>query len=84
MTEPLFAIERYDDTGGQLASLDEFPELPVGMHLNGAVHLAADDVIIAFVQGPDADTVSAAVAAAGWRVDRIGPASWITDREVPR
>jgi hypothetical protein len=77
MSHRLFAIERYDDTGGHVAPTDPFPALPSHVHLAGAVYLSADEVVIAFVEGPDEASVGAAVLAAGWRVDRISPANWL-------
>jgi hypothetical protein len=41
-----------------------------------AVHLPADDVVLAVVEGEDEASVCAAVTAAGWRVDRITAATW--------
>lgn len=70
----LFAIERYDDTGAHAAPAEPFPTLPAHVQLAGAFYLPADEVVLAFVEGDDAETVGAAVAAAGWRVDRISPA----------
>ena len=77
MSTRLFALERYDDTGGHLVPLEPFPALAGPVHLTGAVHLPADEVVIAFVEGPDEESVGAAVSAAGWRVDRITPATWL-------
>ena len=84
MSTRLFAVERYDDTGGHVAPSDPFPALPPHVQLAGVVYLPADEVVIAFVEGTDAAAVGAAVAAAGWRVDRISPADWLTDREDVR
>jgi len=80
----LFAIERYDDTGGHAAPPDPFPKLPAHVHLAGAYYLPADEVVIAFVRGADTETVRAAVAEAGWRVDRISPAGRIRQGEDVR
>ena len=74
MPLPLFAIERYDETGGHAAPPDPFPKLPAHVQLAGAFYLPADEVVIAFVRGHDAETVRTAVTGAGWRVDRISPA----------
>ncbi|MEV0267988.1 hypothetical protein AB0H43_04360 [Hamadaea sp. NPDC050747] len=75
----LFALERYDTSGG--LALPVLPELPDGaeVRLVAAVHLPADDVLLALVEGPDADTVAGAANAAGWRVDRLCPAVWAKD-----
>lgn len=77
MSTRLFAVERYDDTGGRGAPLEPFPTLPAHVHLAGAVYLPSDEVVIAFVEGSDEASVGAAVTAAGWRVDRISPADWL-------
>ncbi|WP_117208839.1 hypothetical protein [Allorhizocola rhizosphaerae] len=77
MTWRLFALERYDDTSGS-------PEPPallstVDACLVAVVYLPADEVVLALVEGPDAEAVSAAAAtAAGWRVDRLNPAQWLS------
>jgi hypothetical protein len=72
----IFAVERYDETGSSAVPLGGFPE-GAGVRLTGVVHLPADEIVIAFVEGPDEATVCAAMTAAGWRVDRIGPAEWL-------
>jgi hypothetical protein len=77
VTTRLFAVEHYDDTGGHVAPLDPFPALPAHVHLTGAVYLPSDEVVIAFVEGPDEASVGEAITAAGWRVDRISPADWL-------
>ncbi|MER7443069.1 hypothetical protein [Micromonospora avicenniae] len=45
------------------------------------MRIPADDVVLALVEGPDAETVAAVAAAAGWRVDRLGTAEWIVAPE---
>jgi len=83
MATRLFALERYDGVAGECA--DE----PVGAlttgatRLRAAVRIVADEVVLALVEGPDAETVAAVAAAVGWRVDRLGPAEWITAPEGP-
>ncbi|RKN18798.1 hypothetical protein D7147_15335 [Micromonospora musae] len=83
MSIRLFVLERYDRAPGE--SVDE----PVGAlttgvtRLRGAVRIPADDVVLALVEGPDAETVAAVAAAAGWRVDRLGTAEWIVEPESP-
>jgi hypothetical protein len=72
----IFAVERYDETGSSAVPLGGFPE-GAGVRLTGVVHLPADEIVIAFVEGPDEATVRVAMTAAGWRVDRIGPAEWL-------
>jgi hypothetical protein len=67
----LYALERYD-------AGDEPAAGPPLAGLVCAVRLPADDVVLALVEGPDADTVAALAAAAGWRVDRLTPASWMS------
>ncbi|GAA4983898.1 hypothetical protein [Actinopolymorpha pittospori] len=81
MTRRLFALEHYDRTGGE--SVPEMGPLAgtPGLRLVGAVHLPADDVVLALVEGSDAETVAAAAAAAGWRVDRLTPAAWLAPWE---
>lgn len=81
MPDRLFAVERYDRSGGAVAPAA--PAVGPGVRLVGAVHLHADDVVLALVEGPDADTVSAAVAAAGWPADRVTPATWLAAASQP-
>ncbi|BCB90838.1 hypothetical protein [Phytohabitans suffuscus] len=77
MTDRLFALERYDEVPGT-----EPATLPAlaGARLVAAVHLPADQVVLALVEGRDERTVEAAATAAGWRVDRLHPATWISER----
>jgi len=80
MTWRLFALEHYDDTGGlptPLAALST-----VDARLVAMVYLPADEVVLALVEGVDAYAVAAAAVAAGWRVDRLNPAQWLS-REEP-
>jgi hypothetical protein len=79
----LFVVERYDESG-RSAAVQPFPVLPIGMRLACAVHLPADDVVLALIEGQDEASICAAVTAAGWRVDRITAATWAgaTPREV--
>jgi hypothetical protein len=74
----LFAVERYDESGTGLDPTAAFPALPAALRLAAALYLPADEVVLALIEGPDADIVGAAVSAAGWRVDRISPASWLS------
>ena len=71
----LFALERYDAAGSAAAP----PSLPADapVRLVAAVHLPADEVVLVIAEGPDETTVAAALDGAGWRVDRIGPATWL-------
>ena len=71
----LFVVERYDDTGTPGRSLP-LPAAPAEVRVLCAVCLPADDVVLALIEGEDEQTTSAALAAAGWRVDRITPATW--------
>jgi hypothetical protein len=71
----LFVLERYDDSGRH-DSTQRFPALPSGMRVACVVHLPADDVVLAVVEGEDESSVCDAVNAAGWRVDRITAATW--------
>ncbi|MEU5941871.1 hypothetical protein ABZ807_22405 [Micromonospora sp. NPDC047548] len=75
MTRHLFALEQYDCSPGADGSVPAFgtPDC----RLVAAVRLPTDDVVIALVEGPDADVVAAAAAAVAWRVDRLIPARWI-------
>ncbi|MEV4540988.1 hypothetical protein [Micromonospora echinaurantiaca] len=83
MAARLFVLERYD------RGPEERADEPVGglttgtTRLRGALRIPADDVVLALVEGPDAETVAAVAAAAGWRVDRLGPAEWIVAPECP-
>ncbi len=77
VTNRLFAVERYDDSGDVPHPNDIFPRLPADVQLARAVYLPADEVVLALVEGEDEKAVAAAVAAAGWRVDRINPAAWV-------
>lgn len=76
----MFALERYESSDDAPAG----PPLPTDAlttehtRLVAAVHLVADDVVLALVEGPDEETVAATARAAGWRVDRLSPATWIT------
>ena len=72
MIRQLFAVERYARSGS------EPPAAPGAVPgLVGALYLPADEVVVALVEGADAEAVRAAVSDAGWRVDRITPAEWI-------
>jgi hypothetical protein len=71
----LFVLERYEDSGST-GEWQPFPSLPRGMRVACAVHLPADDVVLAVVEGEDESSVCDAVTAAGWRVDRITAATW--------
>jgi hypothetical protein len=78
-TQHLFLVERYDDSGTpdqQQPVLPPPPDVP----LLFAVRVAADDVVLALVEGPDEVTVGASLTAAGWRVDRISAATWTDSR----
>jgi hypothetical protein len=77
VTWRLFALEQYDSSGGHAAPEPMSPLSTTDARLVAAVHLPADEVILALVEGPDAETVAAAAAAAGWRVDRLIPAAWL-------
>ncbi|MGW2684931.1 hypothetical protein ACWC6I_17455 [Streptomyces sp. NPDC001414] len=76
MTSRLFAVERYDDSGGGAGW--QLPE-PASdtVRLVAVVHLPSDEVVLALVEGPDADAVAAALAEAGWPSHRISPATWL-------
>jgi hypothetical protein len=78
VTRHLFALERYEPSGGQ--SIAAIPALApdAKARLVAAVHLSADDVVLFLVEGPDVETVAAAAASAGWQVDRLYPAAWVS------
>lgn len=73
MSWRLFALEHYAGPGD---APEPVPLLPDGVRLLMAVHLPADEVVLALVESPDEATAVAAAAAAGWRIDRAGPAQW--------
>ena len=75
MAAELFALERYESSG---TTVPLAPLTAPGARLVAALHLPADDVVLALVEGPDEHHVAAAVVAAGWRVDRLIPARWLT------
>lgn len=77
MPPDLFAIERYDDSAGARAA-DPLPDLPPGTRLACAIHLPADEAVLALVEGADEATVRTALARSGWRVDRMTAGAWIT------
>ncbi|WP_428964475.1 hypothetical protein [Micromonospora fluostatini] len=82
MARRLFALERYDRVAGEDAD-DAIDRLTTGTtRLRGAVRLPTDGVVLALVEGPDAQTVAAVAAAARWRVDRLGPAEWLGSAEL--
>ncbi|PZG01382.1 hypothetical protein [Micromonospora deserti] len=73
----LFVLERYDRGPGERAD-EPVGRLTTGAtRLRGALRIPADEVVLALVEGPDAETVAAVAAGAGWRVDRLGAAEWI-------
>jgi hypothetical protein len=74
----LFALERYESSGDATSPRPLRRLTTARTRLVAAVHLVADDVVLALVEGPDAETVAATARTAGWRVDRLSPASWIT------
>ncbi|MFI6781551.1 hypothetical protein [Micromonospora sp. NPDC050276] len=75
MAGHLFALEQYDLSPGAGGTV---PVLRTAeCRLVAVIRLPTDDVVIAFVEGPDADVVAAAVAATAWRVDRLIPARWL-------
>ncbi|SCF08405.1 hypothetical protein GA0070607_5320 [Micromonospora coriariae] len=87
MAGHLFALEQYDCSPGAGGAVPVIgtPDC----RLVAAVRLPTDDVVIALVEGPDAEVVAAAAAAAAWRVDRLIPARWLhppgpTNPELPK
>jgi hypothetical protein len=77
MTSHLFAVETYDDSDGA-RPVDALPALPPGNRLACAVHLFADDALLAFIEGADEPSVRAALIHSGWRFDRIIAGEWVT------
>ncbi len=75
MINRLFLVERYDDTGSPDRQ-ELLPAPPPDVPLLFAVHVPADDVLLLLVEGTDELTMTETLSAAGWRVDRITPASW--------
>jgi hypothetical protein len=77
VTRKLFVVERYESSiGAEVPALTALPA-NTGARLVAAVHLPADDVVLALVEAPDEQVVAAAAAEAGWRVDRLCPAAWV-------
>jgi hypothetical protein len=75
VSNQLFLVERYDDSG--IPDRQELlPALPPNVPMVFAIRIPADDVILVLVEGPDEESMVTVLAAAGWRVDRITPASW--------
>jgi hypothetical protein len=77
MTSRLFALERYDLGDEHRPEPDWVPATEGRIRVVGIVLLPADCVYLALVEGPDVETVTAAAMAAGWRIDRINPATWL-------
>ncbi len=83
MAPRLFVLERYDRGPAERAD-EPIERLTTGTtRLRGALRIPADEVVLALVEGPDAETVAAVARAAGWRVDRLGPAEWIAAPDGP-
>ena len=76
MTWRLFALERYDDMSGSPEPLS--PLSTMDARLVAVVYLPADEVVLALIEGADAGAVTDAATAAGWRVDRLNPAEWLS------
>ncbi|MEV7227335.1 MULTISPECIES: hypothetical protein [Polymorphospora] len=81
MPGSLFAVERYERRGDQRTP--SLPSLPAdsGVRLVVAVHLPADEVVIALVEADDVAAAEAAAVGAGWQVDRVTSAIWIVPRD---
>lgn len=75
MERSLFALERYESVGDAVVA----PSLPADgvARLVAAIHLPADEVVLVLAEGPNEAAVTTALEAAGWRVDRVGPAIWL-------
>ncbi|MEU8257183.1 hypothetical protein AB0C06_23285 [Micromonospora inaquosa] len=89
MANHLFVLEQY------YCSADAGTAAPLittlGCRLVATIRLPTDDVVIALVEGPNAEAVAEAAAVSAWRVDRLIPARWIhppqastTIPDVPR
>lgn len=77
MTRRLFALERYDPAG-ELPAPESLARLSGDRtRLVAAFHLPTDDAVLALVEAPDEAAVLAIATEAGWRVDRLLPATWI-------
>jgi hypothetical protein len=75
MDRQLFALEHYQ-TSETVASPDALARpTSEATRLVAVVHLPADDTVLALVEAPDEATATAAGLAAGWRVDRVSPAT---------
>lgn len=77
MTRRLFALERYEHGPGTAATHGAEALSSPTTTLVAAVHLPADETVLALVEADDEDAVRAAAARAGWRVDRLTPAQWV-------
>jgi hypothetical protein len=75
VTDHLFVVERYDDSGTP-GRVQPLPAAPADARVLCAVRVPADDVVLALIEGADEQTVCASLTAAGWRVDRIALATW--------
>jgi hypothetical protein len=78
VTSRLFALEHYESSDSVTPHLPTDRLTTARTRLVAAVHLDADVVVLALVEGPDEQTVAATARAAGRRVDRLNPATWIT------
>jgi hypothetical protein len=81
MPNQLFALEQYQATGADPVAPPELSS-NAAVHLIGLVRLPEDEVVLAFVEGPDAEAVTACLSDVGWRVDRITPARWLSPSVV--
>ena len=81
MSRRLFVVERYEQSPGE--ATPSLAALPAGSgaRLAAAAYLPGDEVVIAFVEARDEQAVLAAADAAGWRVDRLAPAAWVSTPE---
>ncbi len=78
MDRRLFALERYEHSGSS-APTDSVEGLTTAVtRLVAAVHLPADEAVLALVEADDEEAVLAAALAAGWRVDRVTTAVWVS------
>jgi hypothetical protein len=78
VTRQLFVLERYEPTGGFVSPQSVAPLATAATRLVAAVYVPADEVVLVFVEAPDEAAAAAAAQGAGWRIDRLNVAVWIT------
>jgi hypothetical protein len=78
VTWQLFVLERYESEGGQVTPQSVAPLTTAATRAVAAIWLPADEVVLVLVEAPDEAAAAAAAHAAGWRIDRLNVAVWIT------